>query len=149
MKTLFSVLPIALCALVTTAFGAAPAGWTDNYTKALADAKTQHKTVLLDFTGSDWCGWCMKLDKEVFSTAKFKEYAKQNLILVEADFPQMKKLTHNVQAQNEKLQKQFDIKGFPTVMILDGDGKTLGQMGYMEGGPDAFIAKLQEITKTK
>jgi thioredoxin-related protein len=146
MKTLLTSLTIALLALVNaTAYGAA--GWTDNYEKALAEAKSQNKKVLLDFTGSDWCSWCMRLNKEVFSTPKFKEYAKQNLILVEADFPQTKKLPKKVQEQNEKLQAEFKVQGYPTVFILDGDGKQLKQLGYMEGGPDAFIAKIEEGTK--
>jgi len=148
MKNVLTSLAVALLTFAAAAsYGAAPSGWTDNYDKALTEAKTSNKKVLLDFTGSDWCGWCMKLNKEVFSTAKFKEYAKQNLILVEADFPQLKKLSKKVQDQNEKLKAQFGIKGYPTVFILDGDGKTLQQLGYMEGGPDAFIAKIEEAKK--
>lgn len=120
------------------------AGWTDNYDKALAQAKTENKKVLLNFTGSDWCPWCVKMDKDVLTQAKFKDYAKQNYVLVEVDFPQTKKLPKHVQEQNEKLKGQFDIGGFPTFILLDSDGKQVGKVtGYVEGGPDAFISQLE------
>ncbi len=147
MKTLVSSLALALIALVSTAASYGETGWTDNYEKALADAKAQNKKVLIDFTGSDWCVWCKRLNKEVFSTEKFKDYAAKNLILVEADFPQMKKLPERVQAQNERLQNQFKVQGYPTVFLLDPNGKKLMELGYEEGGPDAFIAKLDRAVK--
>src|SRR5207249_2695874 len=78
----------------------AAAGWTDDYEKALAQAKADKKIVLLDFTGSDWCPWCIKLDKEVYEKPKFKEYAKDNLVLVTVDFPNGKHLTKKVKEQN-------------------------------------------------
>ena len=88
MKTLLPRLVTFLTvAAVTSSVAMAAAGWDDNYEKALEKAKTEKKMVLLDFTGSDWCGWCMKLDKEVFSKKEFKDYAKENLVLVELDFP--------------------------------------------------------------
>jgi protein disulfide-isomerase len=144
MKSLFASLAAALLvAASATAFGAP--GWTDNYEKAMAQAKAENKKVLLDFTGSDWCGWCMKLDKETFSQPKFKDYAKQNLILVTVDFPQGKKLLKKVQDQNEKLKNEYQVNGFPTLVLLDADGKKLTQIGgYVEGGPDALIAKLEQ-----
>jgi protein disulfide-isomerase len=144
MKSLFASLAAALLvAASATAFGAT--GWTDNYEKAMAQAKAENKKVLLDFTGSDWCGWCMKLDKETFSKPKFKDYAKQNLILVTVDFPQGKKLMKKIQDQNEKLKNEYQVNGFPTLVLLDADGKKLTQIGgYVEGGPDALISKLEQ-----
>ena len=112
---------------------------------ALAKAKTEKKMVLLDFTGSDWCGWCVKLDKEVFSKTEFKTYAKDNLVLVELDFPRGKQQSKMLKEQNEKLQKEFGIRGFPTIIVLNPEGQKVGQLGYMEGGPTAFIAKVNEL----
>ena len=146
MKTVFKQLIVACLALVATSAIAAT-GWSDDYEKALTQAKKENKKVLLDFTGSDWCGWCIKLDKEVFSKPKFKEYAKENLVLVEVDFPQAKRLPKKTVEQNEKLQQEHGIKGYPTIVVLDADGKKVGQLGYVEGGPEAFIAKLEEVTK--
>ena len=137
----------ASCAALTLVSSAAlaAAGWGDDYEKGLAQAKAEKKLVLLDFTGSDWCGWCIKLDKEVFSKKEFKDYAKDNLVLVEVDFPQTKKLTKKLKEQNDKLQAQYGIKGYPTIIVLNPDGKKVGELGYQEGGPAAFTAKLDGL----
>ena len=145
MKTFLSTL--SAFALLATAAFAVPAGWTDDYEKAVAQAKAENKLVFLDFTGSDWCGWCMKLDREVFSHQEFKNYAKDKLVLVEVDFPQGKHQTTKVKAQNAKLQKQFAVQGYPTIIVLNSDGKKIGQLGYMEGGPNNFVAKLDALKK--
>ena len=144
MKTFLSTLA-AFSLLASAALAAT--GWSDDYEKSLAAAKTEKKLVLLDFTGSDWCGWCMKLNKEVFSRQEFKDYAKDKLELVEVDFPQTKRQTKKVKDQNAKLQKQFAIQGYPTIIVLDSDGKKIGQLGYMEGGPSAFLGKLDSLKK--
>ena len=144
-KLLTRIFTLTAALAVSTSAALAAAGWDDDYDKALAKAKTEKKMVLLDFTGSDWCGWCIKLDKEVFSKTEFKTYAKDNLVLVELDFPQGKKQSAKLQKQNEKLKKQYSISGFPTVIVLNAEGKQVGQLGYMEGGPAAFIAKLNEL----
>ena len=121
------------------------AAWTTDHPKAQAKAKKENKMVLMDFTGSDWCGWCMKLNKEVFSTEQFKEYAAKNLMLVEVDFPSKKKLSDAQKKANEALQVKYQVQGYPTIVVLDGAGKKVGELGYMQGGPKAFIAKLEEI----
>ena len=119
------------------------AAWLDNYEKALAQAKAENKAVLLDFTGSDWCGWCIKMVKETLSQKEFTDYAAKNLVLVEVDFPNKKEQSEEIKKQNAELQKKFDAKGFPTFVLVDKDGKELGkQVGYLAGGPSAFIAKL-------
>ena len=143
MKSLLSKLAasgVALALVSSTVLAAA--GWNDDYEKGLAQAKTEKKLLVLDFTGSDWCGWCMKLDKEVFSKKEFKDYAKENLVLVEVDFPQGKPQSKKLKEQNEKLQSKFGIQGYPTIVVLDGEGKKVGQLGYQEGGPGPFTAKL-------
>ena len=146
MKTFLSKFVIALTVTVVTAGAAlAAAGWNDDYDKAVATAKAEKKMVLLDFTGSDWCSWCMKLDKEVFSKKEFKDYAKENLVLMEVDFPQTKPQPKKLQEQNEKLKNEHAIQGYPTIVVLNSDGKKVGELGYMEGGPAPFIAKLNEL----
>lgn len=141
-KTLLSVLLGLLCSSV--AIFAKP-GWDENYEASLEKAKAENKLVLLDFTGSDWCGWCIKLDKEVFSQQKFMNYAKGNLVLVELDFPQNKPQSAELKAQNEKLQEKYQIEGYPTIIVLNSQGTPIGQLGYMEGGPDAFLAELDKL----
>ena len=143
MKALLRNLTLllgALCVSAPMAFAAA--GWDDDYDKAIAKAKAENKMVLLDFTGSDWCGWCIKLDKEVFSKKEFKDYAKENLVLVEVDFPQGKRQTKKLKEQNEKLKNEHSIKGYPTIIVLNPEGQKVGQLGYMPGGPAPFIEKL-------
>jgi protein disulfide-isomerase len=100
----------------------------------------------MDFTGSDWCGWCIKLNKDVFSKPEFAKYAKENLVLVEVDFPREKEQSAELKKANQALQKQYQIKGYPTIIVLNGDGKTLGQLGY-ESSPKPFISKLDEMKK--
>ena len=84
------------------------------------------------------------LDKEVFAKPEFKEYAKANLVLIEVDFPQLKKLPKSKQEKHDALAKDYGIKGYPSVVLLDAAGKKIGQLGYMEGGPQAFIAAIEK-----
>jgi protein disulfide-isomerase len=99
----------------------------------------------MDFTGSDWCGWCIMLDKEVFSKPEFKEYANKNLVLLELDFPRMKQMPPETVKQNEQLLMKYGIQGFPTVVVFDSSGKPLGALGYQQGGAEAFIAQLEKL----
>ena len=139
---------LLLAALVPRAAHAeAKPGWIENQAKGLQDAKAGNKLVLMDFTGSDWCGWCKKLDREVFSTPEFQEYARKNLVLVELDFPQRKPIALETRKQNEALARQYQVQGFPTIIVLNGEGKKVGELGYMEGGPEAFIAALNKLPK--
>jgi thioredoxin-related protein len=119
------------------------AGWQTDYAKALETAKAENKRVLLEFTGSDWCPPCIAIGKQVFSQPEFRAYAEKNLVLVEVDYPQRKKLSSEVEKQNEQLGKQYGIegKGLPTVVLLDSAGKVMREStGY--GGESAaeFIA---------
>lgn len=104
--------------------------------------------MLLDFTGSDWCGWCKRLNAEVFSKPEFQQYAAKNLVLIELDFPRSKPQTDSLKKQNMQLASQYQIEGFPTVIVLNAEGKKVGELGYMEGGPDAFIAALEKLPKS-
>jgi protein disulfide-isomerase len=136
---------VALMVLGSALF--AKEGWTEDFEAGLAKAKAEKKTLLVDFTGSDWCAWCVKLDREVFSQSQFKEYASKNLVLVEVDFPQTKAQAPEQKAKNEALAAKYNVMGYPTVLLFNGAGEQIGQMGYMKGGPKAFIAALKKLTK--
>ena len=144
MKKLILGLTTALALFSATA---AEVTWLTDATKAQTQAKAEKKLVMLDFTGSDWCGWCIKLHKEVFSQPEFIEYAAKNIVAVEVDFPNKKKLSEEQQKANEALSKKYGVRGYPTLIILDGDGKKVAEMGYVKGGPKAFIAEFQSQTK--
>ncbi|MBP8299554.1 MAG: thioredoxin family protein [Planctomycetes bacterium] len=115
-------------------------GWITSYKAALAKAKKEKKVILADFTGTDWCGWCIKLKDEVFSKPEFKEWADKNVVLLEVDFPRKKKQSPELKKQNQDLAQEFGIQGYPTIVFLDAKGKKLGNLGYAEGGPAAWIA---------
>ncbi len=118
--------------------------YTD-FAKASEDAKKDDKKILLDFTGSDWCGWCVKFKKEVLSKDDFIEYADKNLIFVEVDFPARKKLSDEQKKANNELKEKYGVRGFPTYILVDAAGKELGkQVGYKPGGAEAFIASIED-----
>ena len=121
------------------------AAWMTDFDAAKAKASTENKPMLVDFTGSDWCGWCIKLDGEVFSKQAFKDYAKENLILVEIDFPREKAQSTELKAQNEALAKKYGVRGFPTILIINADGEVIEQTGYRRGGPEKYIEHLKGI----
>ncbi len=129
----------------TTACARADEGWLTNFEKAKEQATKQNRPILVDFSGSDWCGWCIKLDKEVFSQKEFKDFAKDNLVLLLLDFPRKKALPPAEQAANEEFLKKYSVRGFPTVLILDAEGKVLGRTGYQEGGAAAYVEHLKSL----
>ncbi|MHB1307412.1 MAG: thioredoxin family protein [Limisphaerales bacterium] len=119
--------------------------WMTDAPKAIAKAKEDKKIVVLHFTGSDWCGFCIKQDKEVFSTDEFGKYAKANLVLVDLDFPNKKKLPDDLKKANEALKEKYGVKGFPTLVFLDAEGKEIGRkVGYGGGGPTAVIGEIKK-----
>jgi len=121
------------------------AGWKTDFEKASAKAKAEGKYILIDFSGSDWCGWCVKLDKEVFSKKAFRAYADENLVLMLADFPRNKSnQSEAVQKQNKALAEKFGVQGFPTVYILDPNGTPIDKTGYQDGGPEAYVAYIKK-----
>lgn len=141
------LLAATACSLLTAPFARAESDWLNDYKRAQQEAKTNNKFLLLDFTGSDWCGWCIKLDKEVFSKAEFKDYASKNLVLMEVDFPHAKPQSAELRKQNQELAQEYRVEGFPTIVVLNGDGRPVGTLGYMPGGPSAFIAELEKLRK--
>jgi protein disulfide-isomerase len=148
MKRLLVILFIIAGFLATQLPSRAELSWGTDLNAALAQAKKEKKLVLMDFTGSDWCGWCIKLKKEVFDTKEFAEYAGKNLVLIELDFPRAKKQTEALAKANETLKTKYKAEGFPTIVVLNGEGKEVWrQPQYMHGGPKAWIAKLDEAKK--
>jgi protein disulfide-isomerase len=128
--------------------GAAEAIWRNDYPGALQQAKAENKLVLLDFTGSDWCGWCIKFEHDVLSTSKFADYAGRKLQLVRLDFPRHSPQPDALKRANAALSEQFKVDGFPTFVLVNGDGRELGrQVGYLNGGPDAFISELEKFSR--
>ena len=126
--------------------GAAEPQWLTDLPRAEAKAKAEHKMVLMDFTGSDWCGWCIKFDKEVLDTPAFKAYADKNLVLVKLDFPHKKPQSAELKKANAALGRKYGVDGYPTFVVLNSDGKEIGrQVGYTSGGPKPFIAKLDKF----
>ena len=124
------------------------AQWGTDFSDALNQAASRNKLVLMDFTGSDWCSWCMKFDQEVLSTSRFAAYAQNKLILVRVDFPHNLPQPEKVRHANRDLANRFNVDGYPTLILVDSSGRELGrQGGYVPGGPEAFIAELDGFSK--
>ena len=128
-----------------TEIGMTSDGWYQVYDQALAQAKASGKPMLIDFTGSDWCGWCIKLDEEVFSTSEFKAWAKDHVVLLKLDFPQMTPQPKSLKEQNAALRDKFKIRGYPTILFVDATEQKIGDYGYDQGGPGPWIKKANEI----
>ena len=142
----------ALCvALALGAFarrGSAAEGlWQTDFKAAQAKAKQEKKYLLVDFTGSDWCGWCIKLHNEVFDKEPFKAEAPKQFVLVELDFPHEKEQSDELKKQNKELSEKYNIEGFPTVLLLDAEGQVIARTGYREGGPEDYLKQLAEFPK--
>lgn len=112
--------------LLGTALVAFPAEWLTSLPKAQKLAKVQQKLILVDFTGSDWCGPCIQLRRTVLDTPTFEKYAADSLILLEVDLPQRKDFDEKLKARNEALCKRFGVRGFPTVMVLTPEARVVG-----------------------
>ncbi len=143
MKRTAAALIMAFGFVIATA--QAGDDWLTDFDKAKAQAKELNRPILVDFSGSDWCGWCIKLDKEVFSKQEFKDYAKENLVLLLLDFPRKKALPEAEKKANDGLSTKYKVRGFPTVLLLDAEGKELARTGYMPGGPQAYIKHLKDL----
>ena len=151
-KTLIIVL------LVLGSFASQAQGlvWQTDINKAIAISSKEKKPMLLFFTGSDWCGWCIRLQKEVLKTPEFAAWAKKNVVLVELDFPRRTPQSDAIKNQNAGIQQAFGVQGYPTVWFASAkqkDGKPsftgIGSTGYLAGGPSAWLAVADGILKNK
>jgi protein disulfide-isomerase len=144
------LITVASLVAFSAASMAAESGWLTDYEAAKKQAKEQNRPILINFTGTDWCGWCIKIEKEIFSKDEFKAYAKENLVLMEVDFPEKKKQSDEVKAQNKVLDKEFKIEGYPTIFLIDAEGKKLSEdIGYRKGGAQAYVDHLKELLSKK
>ena len=124
--------------------------WLSDYKAALARATAEGKDVLMDFTGSDWCHWCIQLKREVFSKSAFLKYAPDKFVLLELDFPQDRSsITPETMRQNQQLAQKFDVKGYPSIVLADSSGRVYAKTGYQEGGPGAYIPHLEGFRKQR
>ncbi len=133
---------IAATAWWLLTFSLNAATWQTDYTAAMQAAKSQNRMGLINFTGSDWCGWCIRLKQEVFDTPEFTQFANNQLVLLEIDFPRSKAQSAAQVQANRSLQQQFGVRGFPTLFLVNSEGKVVQQLGYMPGGPKAFLEEL-------
>ena len=154
MKTIIKLgVCVSLCCMVATAFCAklsksVPKGWGEDFAAACATAEKEGKLVLLAFSGSDWCGWCVKMDREIYSQKKFINAAKKDFVLVMIDSPQNKEILSKLAVkQNPELVKKYDIHGFPSTVIVRPSGEVVKRFGgFQRGGVDAFLESLKEVS---
>ena len=154
MKKIGLVLVFVLVSFWANAQEAATLEWYTDVKKAVQLSEKEKKPLFLFFTGSDWCGWCIRLQKEVFLQPQFVSWAKENVILVELDFPRRKALAPEVQQTNNQLMNMFGVRGYPTVWFVkatEKDGKInfekLGSFGYVAGGPAVWLEGANQIIK--
>jgi len=150
MKSLlitFVLLAVCLTACANAKETTTPDIFTQNYAEAVALAKETNKSIFIDFTGSDWCYYCIKLDEEVFSKKEFIDFAEKHLVLVKADFPSQKQLPEEIKIQNTALQQRFDITGFPTIVLLNSNEELIDTMVGFDPNSDVatYIAQLKEV----
>ena len=125
-------------------------GWLHDIEAAKKKAAAENKDLFIDFTGSDWCGWCIKLNEEVFQHDPFKKGIADDFILVELDYPRDKsKLSKETIAQNEMLREKYQIQGYPTILLTDADGRPYAKTGYQKGGPESYVKHLGELQKSR
>ncbi len=141
------MLRTILCLALATF--AAAADWTVGWKAASEQAAKNKRPILADFTGSDWCKWCVKLKAEVFNTPEFAAWAKDKVVLLEVDFPRKSALAMTQQEENQSLADKYRIEGFPTILILSAEGKELGRLGYKAGGPKAWIEAAEKLIAAK
>lgn len=148
MKKLLLSLSL-LCGITASAETSTPMGFTDDLDGALARAKESGKLVYVCFSGSDWCHWCVKLEEEVFSDDSFAKSLTNEYELVFIDSPNdSSRLSESAKVKNPELTKKFKIRGFPSMVILDGkDGSEITRGGaYRQGGAEKYVAMLKEIS---
>ena len=144
LRTLFTLASVTVAAVATIASGAE---WMTDLEAAKAKARAENKAVLVDFTGSDWCGWCVKLDNEVFSKREFQNWAKDHLVVYLADFPRRKRIAPAQKEQNNMLARKYRVNGFPTVLIVNAKGDVIARTGYRKGGPAKYVQHLKQFVR--
>lgn len=141
----------ASAALIATSLShAAGEAWMNDFEAAKAKAAKENKDLLIDFTGSDWCHWCIKLKEEVFDHDPFKKGVADKYVLVELDYPRDKsKLDEKTIKQNAELKEKYPVQGYPTILLTDAKGRPYAKTGYQQGGPDAYLTHLAKLQESK
>lgn len=121
--------------------------WLTDFEQGLVRAREEGKPMLVEFTGSDWCVWCQRLDREVFIQPGFKEYAENRFVLVELDFPHAEPLPDEVFKQRDELRQKFKVEEYPTVIVLSSASQEMGRLSYMEGGIGSFVGSVEKLIK--
>lgn len=135
------ILTVGLTSLLAATSALAAVTWKTDFEAAKAEAKRDKKLIVMNFTGSDWCSFCIKMKKDALDQKAFEDYAAKNVVLVEVDFPAKKSQTSAQKKANKALESKFKVEGYPTFVVVDGDGNELARhVGYLQGGPDSFIA---------
>lgn len=151
MKTFLPPLYLLSAVIsIFTVFISGPAisagdGWVDDPAVAMERASRENKQILIDFTGSDWCGWCMKLVQEVFSHKEFSDGILTDFVLLEVDFPAHKPQTDEIKARNKALAEKYGVRGYPTIVLADSKGVEFARTGYRAGGPVAYLEHLKSL----
>jgi len=140
-------LLLILILLGIASFAIAGDDWFTDFEETKAEAVERNLPILVNFSGSDWCRWCVKLDNEVFSKYSFKKYAKKNLVLFLADFPRKESLPDDLKKQNDALLKKYGVRGYPTVLLLRADGEVIARTSYKAGGADLYVEHLKKLLK--
>ena len=131
------------------AYASAKAGWLVDLDEAYAISSKSGKPILANFTGSDWCGWCKKLDADVFSKPEFKEWAQKNVVLLELDFPRFKQIPQKNQNQNAAMQQALQIRGYPTVYVINlNKNPSTGQYNIDALGSTGYTPTVQQFITT-
>jgi len=147
LKAIF--IPVIITVILSLGCSNTPASdsleWKTNVEEAVQIAKKENKAVLINFTGSDWCKWCFKLNDEVFSQAEFEKYATENLVLVKIDFPRSVPQSNETKYYNQTLAQKYGIQGFPTILIMDNAGNLLAKTGYQPGGASNYVSYIQSL----
>ena len=149
MKVLKLFVVTVMMSFCVLQLSAIEKGWLTNFEKAKKVAAEKKIPILVYFSGSDWCVWCQKLDKEVFSQKKFQDYVKDKFVLLMIDFPRAGKQSLEEKQINKAMVQKYEIMGYPTVLVLDAKGKEMGRTSYLRGGPDEFIKYLNKFKTTK
>jgi thioredoxin-related protein len=140
-----STTPVAEETTAIADANAASVSWVTDFEMAKKKAADEGKDLFINFTGSDWCGWCIRLDKEVFRQKLFASEAPTRFVFVKIDFPRQTSLPAALKKQNDQLAQEYQVQGFPTIILADATGKTYAQTGYQEGGPMAYLQHLAEL----
>ena len=149
-------LLLILVAFSSISLFAQELSWETDMSKAVERAEKENKVIMLFFTGSDWCGWCIRLQNEVFKQADFKSWAQEKVVLVELDFPRNTPQSEDIKNQNVTLSQMFEVKGYPTVWFVKPSKagekinlEKIGSTGYVAGGPGAWLLGANQILGVK